>query len=69
MIDHKEEKPLYSSMKIARHPNDVLLIYKGLKDKPSETVGQITIKDDFEKNLWMEAIQKINEILKSLNKS
>lgn len=56
-------------MKIARHPNDVLLIYKGLKDKPSETVGQITIKDDFEKNLWMEAIQKINEILKSLNKS
>lgn len=64
MIDHKEEKKYYSGEQINRYPNNILLIRK-----EEETVGQITIKDDFEKNLWMEAIQKINEILKSLNKS
>ena len=63
MIDHKEERIPYSSFTVSRYPNDIFLIQKGM-----ETVGQITIKDDFEKNLWLEAIKKINEQLESLNK-
>ena len=64
MIGHKEERPLYAGTEVDRYPHNLLLITNG-----KETVGQITIKDDFEKNLWLEAIKKINETLQALNKS
>lgn len=59
MIDHKEPRIPYSIFKVVRYPNSIMLINKGL-----ETVGQITIKDRFEEELWKEAIQMINRLQK-----
>lgn len=55
MIDHKEPRIPFSCVKINRYPDNILLINQG-----SRGIGQITIKDDFEEELWKEAINKIN---------
>jgi hypothetical protein len=60
--EQKERVP-YSLMKISRHPNPLLLIQQG-----EITVGQITIKDDFEEELWRTGIKMINEHSSKLKK-
>jgi hypothetical protein len=65
MIESTEDRKLFTLTKLERFPKPILLI-----EKTSEgVIGTITINDDFEENLWKEAIKKINEVLQSLNQS
>jgi hypothetical protein len=53
--EEKERIP-YTLMKISRYPNPLLLIQQG-----ELTVGQITVKDKFEEELWRTGMKLINE--------
>lgn len=57
MIDRIEEREIFTILKVSRYPKPILLIGRG-----TETIGQITIKDDFEEELWKEAIKLINHL-------
>lgn len=59
----EKERIPYSLLKISRYPNPLLLIQQG-----ELTVGQITIKDDFEEELWRTGIKMINEHSSKLKK-
>lgn len=62
MIKETLTKIPYTLVKVSRYPNNLFLINQG-----SDTVGQITIHDDFEEELWKEAIVEVNRLQKLKN--
>jgi hypothetical protein len=65
MIKETVERKLYSLTKLERYPKTVILIEREVEG----VIGTITINDEFEENLWKEAIKMINQVLQALNKT
>lgn len=59
MIEHKEPRKPYGSTLVNRYPHNIILI-----KQESDIVGQITVKDKFEEDLWLEIIPIINRLQK-----